>query len=370
MSNTLVQRTVDRIALTGAALALVSAVAFIALDPVQTVVRRVPAAPAAAPAEPAATAAPVAAESTPLVRLALPSAAWSVVTDGRSIAYARLKEGEPGEIVVRSLVNEDWRVAYRAAAGSYLGQLSLRSGMLAFEELAQAQPGRTIVRLLNVATGERRVVDQYTPLGVRYGEGGGYISSSPVTDGARVFWIHQTLMPKGGVCNEIRVLDVATGEDRLLYQKMAPISGLAVHGDTLAFTMVTKDAAHAYTVDVASGALSQIDDGFSVSYVQSVGPAGVVVSGAERAAVNSASWLIRADGTRTRIASSCFNVTVTDRVIAMRCGSQIEIRDLATGASLYAYSGSAGPLAVYDRGVVWGEGDSLVKYELPPVPPL
>src|SRR5207237_681254 len=82
--------------------------------------------------------------------------------------------------------------------------------------------------------------------------------------------------------------------------------------------------------------------GFAYSYMQSIGPSGVVVTGATTADAPAASWLVNTDGTRTRLASDCFNVTVSARVLAMRCASQLEIRDLATASSLYRFAVPAG----------------------------
>ncbi len=344
------QRTVDRIALAGSLVALLAASAFIALDPVQTVARRAPTV-ATAPAVRVAAAS----ERSPLVRLALPTATWTVVTDGSWAAYARLSKGEPAEIVVRSLRGEDWRVAYRAAPDAYLGQLSLAKGVLTFEEIgvpgSDALPSRISVGALDVASAERTAVDAYAPLVPA--------SAAPITDGSRVLWVHQTAQGQ-----EIREHVLATGASRVVYAGPAQLAGLSLWRDTLAFTVLAQGDTASYTLDLASGALSRID-GFAFSYVQSIGPSGVVVTASPSAQAAAASWLVGAEGTRTRLASDCFNITMTERVLAMRCASQIEVRDLATSSSLYRLAGLAGSLAVSDRTVVWGEGDTLVVYELP-----
>jgi hypothetical protein len=354
------QRTVDRIALAGTLLAMLSAAAFIALDPVQTVVRRAPARlEPVAPGRDAALVAPVP-ERSPLRRLELPSPTWTVVTDGSWAAYSRVARGEPAEIVVRSLRDESWKVAHRAGPAAYFGQLSLAGGVLAFEEIAlssaDAVPGEVTVQMLNVTSGARTTVDSYARLAPG--------SASPVTDGSRVFWVRHTLLPGGLVGQDLYQLDLASGDRRMLFRQMAQVSGLTLGYETLAFTTLANERSESYVVDLASGALRRIE-GFAFSYVQSVGPEGVVLSGSPTPATPAASWLVRADGSRQRLAADCFNVQMTLRLLALRCGAQVEIRDLRSGTSLYLFAGDAGALAVYESGVVWGEGDALVVYDLP-----
>src|SRR5207248_315710 len=112
------QRTVDRVALIGSTLAILAAAAFVTLDPVQNVARR-PSSPAAHVTPAPATAA----DHSPLVELALPSPAWTIVTDGTWAACARLEAGQPAEVVARALHRDASHVVYRAGASSYLGQL-------------------------------------------------------------------------------------------------------------------------------------------------------------------------------------------------------------------------------------------------------
>jgi hypothetical protein len=353
------QRIVDRIALAGSLIAMLSAAAFIALDPVQTVVRQAPPDVAPAAIQVAAPLTP-AAERSALLRLELPSPTWTVVTDGTWAAYSRLAKGEPGEIVVGSLREANWKVAHRAAAGTYFGQLSLAAAVLVFEEIALSGadpvPGQVTVQLLNAASGERSTVDRYAPLAPG--------SASPVTDGSRVFWVRHTLLPGGLVGQDLYRLDLRSGDRRMLFRQMAQVSGLALGYDTLAFTTLANERSESYVIDLASGALQRIE-GFAFSYVQSVGPGGVILTGSPSPNTPAASWLVRADGSRQRVASDCFNVQLTQRLLAMRCGAQIEIRDLVRGTSLHRFAGDAGALAVYESGVVWGEGDALMVYELP-----
>lgn len=351
------QRTVDRIALTGSLIAVLAAAAFIAFDPVQTVARR--AAPAAPIAAAPATAAARAETPSPLVRLSLPSATWSVVSDGTWAAYARLPDGQQAELVVRSLTSDAWRVAYRAAPGSYLGQLSLEDGVLAFEEIAlpgkDALPDRISVNAVTVDTGEVRLVDSFAPVAS--------IASSPVTDGSTVLWVRPSA--RG---HEVRELDLASGTSRTVYRSDAEISGLALASDRVAFTTVGIGSTHSFVMDRATGEVTPVD-GFTFSYVQSLAPDGVIVTASEGGDAAAASWLVRRDGTRTRLASDCFNVAMTARITAMRCATQIEIRDRATGSALYRFAGDAGALAVFDTGVVWGEGDALMLFRAPTLAP-
>src|SRR5919204_6324068 len=148
------QRTVDRIALIGSAIAILTAAALVALDPVQTVSRH----PSAAARQPAPIAAPpaVTSERSPLVQLSLPSPAWTVVSDGTWAVYARLEQGEPATLVARSLHSESSRVVYQAAASGYLGQLSLADGIVAFEEVTQPNGDGTrrtmAIKTLSIAT--------------------------------------------------------------------------------------------------------------------------------------------------------------------------------------------------------------------------
>ena len=363
------QRTIDRVALAGSLLAAFAAAAFLAFDPVQTVARR-PAQVPAAVVPVAAAPAPALADTTPVRSVALPAPTWSAVSDGQWAAYVSSDDkGSPGEIVVRRLANEDWHVAYVATPGRYLGQLSLAAGLLAFEELVPAGTSgaapTVTVKTLRIDSAELSTIDEYLALDLRYGEGGGYASSSPVTDGSRVFWIHQTAMSKGGVCNEIRMRDNATGATTIVYQKMTTLGSLAVWGDTLAFTRFTEPASSAFLLDIPSRKLAAVD-GFDFSVVQSAGPAGVVVTGGSFSG-SAASWLVRADGTTSRLASDCYNVLANERLSAMRCATQIEIRDLATGDSLFAFAGTAGALAIFPTGVLWAEGDSLSIYEVQPL---
>jgi hypothetical protein len=347
------QRTVDRIAVVGSAIAMLTAAAFVALDPVQTVSRH----PSAAARQPAATL-PVAAtpDRSPLVQLSLPSPAWTVVSDGTWAVYARLEQGEPATLVARSLHSESSRVVYQAAASGYLGQLSLADGIVAFEEVTQPNGDGTrrtmAIKTLSIATGAVTVLDTYAP--------NASLAASPVTDGARVFWTRPAR--EGG--DEIREFDRATASSSTLSRSGKQIAGLALSGTTLAYTAFAGDEATSYVLDLATGASRPVD-GFAYSYVQSVGPDGVVVTAAPTPGAAAASWLVRADGTRTRLGSECFNVTMTARLLAMRCATQIEIRDLATGSSLYHFAGNAGALSVFENGVVGAEGDELVLYELP-----
>ena len=346
------QRTVDRIALVGSAIAILGATAFVTLDPVQTVARR------SSPAVPAhaAAAAPVAAtpERSPLVQLSLPSPAWTVVSDGTWAAYARLAKDEPAEIIVRSLHADDSRVAYRAGTSSYIGQLSLSRGVLALEEILQSgTDGRRAisVRALTVSTGEVTLIDRFEPTRS--------LTASPVTDGSRVLWIRP-----GTSGDEIREFDLVSGKTRIVRHDDAQIAALAIGVDAIAYTVFSGETAKTFVLDPSTGAATPVD-GFAYSYIQSVGPDGVVVTGAVTAGSPAASWLVRPDAAKTRLGSDCLNVTMTARVLAMRCASQIEIRDLATASSLYRFAGNAGALAVFDDGVVWGEGDELMLYELP-----
>lgn len=355
------QQTIDRIALAGSMLAFLAAAAFLTLDPVQTVARRTPGASRPSDLAPLAAPAATGSASSALVRLELPSPTWTVVTDGTWAAYSRMAKGELPEIVVRSLHSAAWSVAYTASEGGYLGQLSLADGVLLFEEIAlpgaEALPSRIAVRALDVETGELATLDSYTPTVPG--------SASPITDGTRALWIRQTDACGGG-CQELRVRDLASGSERSAFVTTAQVTGVAVWGDTLAFSAVADRNAASYRLDLATSVLTRID-GFAFSYVQSIGPDGVVLTGGLGLDAPAASWLVAADGTRTRLASDCFNVTMTSRVLAMRCASQIEIRDRVTGTSLYRYAGDAGALAVYDGGVVWGEGAELVLYALPPL---
>jgi hypothetical protein len=346
------QRTVDRIALIGSALAILAATAFVALDPVQTVARR---GSSAATGSSLPTVAPAAPDRSPLAQLALPSPAWTIVSDGTWAAYARLDEGQPAEIVVRALHSDASRVVYRAHEASYLGQLSLAKGVLALEEILPGNngQGREIsVRVVNVATGDVTTMDTFAP--------SSSLAASPVTDGSRLFWVR----PNAAGGDEIRGFDLATSKAWTVQRRPEQIAALALSGNSLAYTAFARDASASYVLDLASGAAKPVD-GFAYSYVQSVAPDGVVVTGALAAGAPASSWLVRSDGARTRLASDCFNVTMTARVLAMRCATQIEIRDLATGASLYHFAGNAGALAVFEGGVVWGEGDELMLYELP-----
>lgn len=351
------QRTVDRIALIGSAIAILTAAALVALDPVQTVSRH----PSAAARQPAPIAAPLAvtSERSPLVQLSLPSPAWTIVSDGTWAAYARLEKGQPAEVVVRSLHSDESRVVYRAAASSYLGQLSLAKGVLVLEEIAQPSAdgsGRTVlVRTVSIASGEQTTVDTFAPTSS--------LASSPLTDGSRVLWVR----PASGAGDEIREFDLATGKTRVVQRPGTQVAGLALSGNVLAYTAFARDAATSYVVDLGASAAAKPVDGFAYSYVQSVAPEGVVVTGALEAGAPAASWFVKNDGTRSRLGSECFSVTMTARLLAMRCATQIEIRDLATGSSLYRFAGSAGALAVFENGVAWGEGDELVLYELPPL---
>ena len=346
------QQTVDRVAMVGSAIAILVAAAFVTLDPIQTVARRSAPLSVQAPSTVAAVAAP---EGSPLVQLSLPSPAWTVVSDGTWAAYTRVEKGQPAEVVVRSLRTEDWRVLYRAGESSFLGQLSLAKGLLALEEIVQPNPdatGRSItIRAISIASGDVITVDSFTPMAS--------LASSPLTDGARVWWVRP--VANG---NEIRELDLATGTTRTVQQRPDQIAGLAFFGDSIGFTAFQRDSGQSYVVDLTNLIAARVE-GFAYSYMQSIGPSGVVVTGATTADAPAASWLVNTDGTRTRLASDCFNVTVSARVLAMRCASQIEIRDLATASSLYRFAGNAGALAVFDGGVVWGEGDQLMLYELP-----
>lgn len=353
------QQTIDRIALVGSMLAFLGAALFLALDPIQTVARRSPGARATIDLSRVTAPAATATGRSPLVRLDLPSPTWTVVTDGTRAAYSRTGTDDRPAIIVRSLHGSAWSVAYEAAEGGYLGQLSLAKGILAFEEIAlpgtAALPSRIAVRALDLQTGELSTIDTYSPAIPG--------SASPVTDGTRVLWIRQTEACGAG-CQELRERDLATGRERTAFATTAQLGGIALWADTVAFSAVADRNAMSYRLDLASGAVALILD-FGFSYVQSVGPDGIVLTGGIGTDAPAASWLVAADGTRTRLASDCFNIAMTARVLAMRCASQLEIRDRVTGTSLYRYAGDAGALAVYDTGVVWGEGAELVLYELP-----
>lgn len=359
-------RTVDRAATIGIFLTLTAATAFVALDSVRTVTPR---------AQEVVTrvAVPVpqteAVAASPLTRLALPTPTGSIVTDGRWAAYTRLAKGDASEIVVRSLTNDDWYVAYHAPEQTFVGQLSLAQGLLVFEEVTAAQNGHVVVRALDLATGTRRVIDEYTRLGVSFGEGGGFYSTLPLTDGQRVFWVHQTAMANGGVCDEIRALDLASGKSTLVFQRMAPVTVLAVSGDTLAFSLAQSSGlTTSFVADLRSGAVSEID-GFAFSQVQSVGPQGVILVGATDAVANAPeTWLVGANGTRDRLGSDCYSVAMTARLLAVRCNTAIEIDDLVTGGTFYVLAPNAGQLAVFADGALWTENDELVVYMLPELP--
>ena len=350
------QGTVDRIALVGTAIATALAIAFVLLDPIQTVARS--AAPATLPERPEPVAPPAVTAPSPLVQLPLPSPAWTVVSDGSWAVYTRVEPGAAPALVARSLHSDESRLLYRAGATSYMGQLSLGKGVLAFEEIAQPNgdaQGRTIaVRAVSVPGGAVNTIDSFPATRS--------FAASPLTDGTRVLWVRPATA--GG--DEIRSLDLASGSVTTLLRRDDRIAGLALAGGRLAFTAFAGDAGKSYVFDLASARLTPVE-GFAYSYVQSIGPAGVIVTAAAAPDAPAASWLVRTDGTRTRLASDCFSITMTARLAAMRCATQIEIRDLATASSLYHFAGNAGALAVFDDGVVWGEGDALMLYELAPV---
>ena len=362
------QRAVDRVAVAGILCTLFVAASFVALDPLQTVAR--PGGDASVPQPTGSAAATASEDRPPFARLSLPSPTWSLVTDGQSVAYVRLARGEPSEIVVRSLSSEDWRTAYQAPEGSYVGQLSLADGLLAFEEVASGPgaPSRITVRALRVHTGDRVTLDSYAPLGPGLGESGGQASASPLTDGRRVLWVRQSALPSGSSGDEIRMLDLASGERRTVFESATGISGLVLWRDALAFTLLSTNApARSLVLDLASGEIRAID-GFAYSQVRSAVPGGVILTGSESASGVAASWLVGTDGTRRRLGSDCLDVRMTERVLAMRCGTQLEIRDLATGTRLFQLAPTVGSLAVADRTVVWADGGELTVYELPALP--
>ena len=382
------QRTIDRAALAGIAVTFVSASLLLALDPVQVVRRAAPVAPLPAPA-PAAS--PRVAADSPLRRPSLPSQAWSVVSDGRSVAYVRATDDERSEIVVRSLRSDDraragggseadadarasagtrsvpdWRVAYRAPEGSYVGQLAFAADALLFEEVATGPggPEEITLRLLRVSSGARTVLDRYVPLDFSAGEGGGFTSALPQLDGRRAAWARQ-VAERGAVTNELRVVDLETGASAVVFRRAKLVTALALWRDRLAFSLLGTDGrSSSHLLDLGSGTARELD-GFASSFVHSIGPRGVVVTGAESRDEPAAAWLVGYGGGRTRLGAQCSAYLFTERVFASRCGDRIEVKDLASGGALIEVAPDAGTLAVTVDGVLWSEGSELVWYELP-----
>lgn len=357
------QRTADRAALSGIAVTFLLATLVLALDPVQTVRRAAPAAPLPAPAP---AAAPLATPELAPRRLALPSQVWSIVSDGRSAAYVRATDDERSEIVVRSLRSDDWHVAYRAPAGSYVGQLAFAADAIVFEEIAVGPDGPTEVtlRLLGVSGGTEAVLDRYVPLDFTAGEGGGFTSALPQLDGRRAAWARQ-VAEGGAVVNEVRVVDLESGASAVEIRRARLVVALALWRDRLAFSLLSSDGrSSSHLLDLASGATSELG-GFASSFLHSIGPRGVVVTGTQSWSEPAAAWLVGYDGRRTRLGAQCSTYVFTERVYASRCGERIEVRDLATGGALYQVAPEASALSVTAEGVLWSEGNELVWYELP-----
>ncbi len=355
------QRVVDRVAVAGIAVTLLAATALVGLDPVQVVSRTRPnPAPPLPAAVPAKVAAAAPAEPSPLRRLRLPSQTWQVASDGRLAAFVRVTESGASEIVVGGLDGETWRVAHRTGERRALGQLSLANGVLAFEEFDSGTNEPTAaVYALRLDTGRWTVVDEY-PIPQPEGAGNGQTltSAAPVTDGSQVYWVR---------ADEIRGIDLATGEQRSLTHVDGSVPALFAWRDRIAFTSLRDgEAATANVLDLRTGAVRRLD-GFTYAFVQAIGPAGVAVLASESETAPLAVWLVAPDGTRTRIGADCI-VAMSARVLATRCGPRLLIRDLATGRTLTQQSAQVGMPAVYDRGAVWSEGAELVVYDLPALP--
>lgn len=357
------QRAVDRYAGAGIALTLLAAIAFLALDPVQTVSRPTPLvrAPAAPPAAAVAASAP---DAAPFARISLPEPVWRLVGDAERLVYARTSSAGAHELVLRDRARGEWAVAYRAPLTSYIGQFALARGVLVFEEIAMdgSGPAEARVVAIRLATRERALVDRYAP--VVDGEGAGYVSAAPRTDGTRLFWIHQRAHASGRVVHEVRTLDLATGEARTVLERREVITSLEVWRDVLAITLQPAAApAASVIVDLPSGTARDID-GLAYAYVRAVGPAGVIVNGGTTLQ-QSSTWLIAPDGARTQLGSGCATAAMSERALVTYCDGTLAATDLDTNLGFHRFSPDVATVVALPDAVAWTEGTELFLYPFP-----
>ncbi len=328
----------------GILVTLLLTAALVTVDPIQSVGRAAPVSLTSVPPAPPATAA----ASSAFSRTVLPSRTWAIVGDGERVAYVRVSEDDDrGEIVVKSLASDDWRAVHRAPAGAYISFLAFSGEAIAFEEVAGA---RVAIRALRIAGGDAITVDEF--------EAGP--SALPATDGRRVAWVRQG--------RDIRLLELASGAQHVAFRATRPVVALALWRERLAFTLVGSDGDSTSYLVAGDGSAAAIP-GFTSSLVRSVGSRGVLLTGVESWGRPAASWLVGQDGTRTRLASDCANVALSGRVLALRCGERIEVRDLATGGLMIQRAPDAGSLVALEDGAAWIEGDDLVRYRFDALSP-
>lgn len=354
-----IDRKVDRVAAVGIAFTFVAAAVFLVVDPVQQVERR-SLAPRAAPA----ATVPETSASTrwPLTRVRLGEAPTNLATDGRHIAYSRLSAGGAMEVVARGLTAADDSVAYRTPTQAVLGPLAFARGTIAFEEIALADgvPQSISIRVIDLATRGERVVD-------RYAADRSYVSALVRTDGGRVFYVRQRTV-SSGVTHDVLMAEVASARSSVVWRSVRPITALALYGEGMALTVQGEEGrSTALLLDLGSGEATPIE-GFAYAYVQALGARGVVVTGSVTMAgiEQPESWLIAPEGARTRLGSGCADVTMSDRVIAMRCAGRLEVRDLSSGESLHDFAPALGGVAAFEGGALWTEDDELVVLDLRP----
>lgn len=349
-----IDRKVDRVAAVGIAVTFVAAALFLAVDPVQQVERRT-LAPQAAHSD---TVVPATSGSRwPIRRIDLGEAPTNLAIGGSHVAYSHVSSAGGMEVVIRDVRTAEATVAYRTPPLSVLGPLAMSGDAIAFERIALADgvPQTIAIHVIDASTSKDRVIESYAA-------GGSYVTALVRTDGSRVFYVRQR-GERGAVSNEIVMADLA-GSSRVVWRATRLITALALYGDGLALTLQGDEGkSTALLLDLGSGEASAIE-GFAYAYVQALGARGVVVTGSVTMSGQPESWLIAPDGARTRLGSGCADVTMSERVIAMRCAGRLEVRDLVTGESLHEFAPALGGIAAFDGGAVWTEDDELVVLEL------